>query len=146
MITLVDWWCPVCFDVASFRGTGKFQFGHCKACRCQWLMFVSSRIGPTSATDPDFLEAFVPGYRLVARRPGDIRPPSEWAAIWPLSELYRVLVLGLPCNPSGGVTKLSRQQIRSLCNHPNKLFRTCARGYAQQLPGYKGRLVRSWVA
>jgi hypothetical protein len=73
----VDWWCPNCSNAASFRGTGKFQFGLCDPCRCQWQMFGSPEIDASSAKDPDYLEAFVYGYRLVTRRLDEIRPPVK---------------------------------------------------------------------
>ena len=85
-----DWWCPDCGSAASFRGTGKFQFGHCNACRCQWLMFASAKIGPTSASDSDYLEAFIPSYRLVRRRRDAVRPLSL-ATIDPASLAERSL-------------------------------------------------------
>jgi hypothetical protein len=77
MLCQVDWWCPKCGEAPSFRGMRRLQFGHGNACRCQWLMFGSAEIGPTSAAEPDYLETFILGYRFVTRRRDEIRPPME---------------------------------------------------------------------
>ena len=99
----VDWWCPNCSKAASFRGTGKFQFGLWRPMPVPMANVWFPETTPVPPKIQTFLKHLCTGDRLVTRRRHQNRRrlSNFRGLIQPLSQSGLIFLLGSRAGSSG---------------------------------------------